>query len=66
MRGATGLEEPFMDSEKARETEQQGERARRPYERPRVSWEEDFEPYVYASCGKMPGGTGGCAAHGSS
>ena len=50
------MEEPLMDSEKARGTEPQDERARRPYDRPGVSWEEDFEPYVYSTCGKLPGG----------
>ena len=55
-----------MDTQKAPEAEQSGQRGRRPYERPRISWEEDFEAHVYSSCGKMPGGTGGCAAHGSS
>lgn len=55
-----------MDTEKARDTEQQGERARRPYEHPAVRWEEEFEPYVYAGCGKMPGGAGPCNAMASS
>ena len=54
------MEEPLMDSEKARETEQQDERARRPYERPSIHWEEDFLPYVYSTCGKMSGAA--CAA----
>jgi len=49
-----------MENEKARELERPGEKARRPYERPAVSWEEDFEPYVFSTCGKM-GGSGPCA-----
>ena len=36
---------------------------RRPYEGPRIHWEEDFLPYVYSACGKMPGGGSGCAAN---
>ena len=35
--------------------------ARRPYERPAFAWEEDFEPYVFSTCGKMPGQGGACA-----
>ena len=35
--------------------------ARRPYERPAFAWEEDFEPYVFSMCGKMPGQGGACA-----
>ena len=52
-----------MDIEKGSGSDRQGERARRPYERPCVSWEEDFEPYVYRTCGKMPGGSGACVAN---
>ncbi len=55
-----------MDDQRAPKAEQSGQRARRPYERPRVSWEEDFEPYVYAGCGKQPGMAGACAVHPSS
>jgi len=55
-----------METEKGSGSDRQGERARRPYERPGVSWEEDFEPYVYKTCGKMPGGGGGCAPNPSS
>jgi len=49
-----------MENEKARELEKLGEEVRRPYERPAVSWEEDFEPYVFSMCGKMAGGGGAC------
>lgn len=49
-----------MDIEKESGPDRQGKGARRPYERPCVEWEEDFEPYVYKTCGKMPGGGPGC------
>ena len=51
----------LMENEKARELERPGGEARRTYERPAVSWEEDFEPYVYSTCNKKPGQGGGCA-----
>jgi hypothetical protein len=35
--------------------------ARRPYERPAFAWEEDFEPYVFSMCGKMPTQGGACS-----
>ena len=44
-----------MESQKAREPERAVDRVRRPYERPAVHWEENFEPYVYSTCAKMPG-----------
>jgi hypothetical protein len=34
---------------------------RRPYECPAFAWEEDFEPYVFSSCGKMPTQGGACS-----
>ena len=52
-----------MDTQKTRQPEQQGERGRRPYERPVVHWEEEFLPYVFSTCGKMAGGGGGCTAN---
>jgi len=55
-----------MDTHDVRHAQPQGERARRPYERPAVHWEEDFEPYVYAGCGKMPSGGGACNTMSSS
>ena len=55
-----------MDAEKAGQPELKDQRDRRPYERPAVHWEEDFEPYVYSTCGKMPGGGGQCNAHSNS
>ena len=42
-----------MDNKNLRESEKQGEERRRPYERPAVRWEEDFEPYIFSVCGKM-------------
>ena len=53
----------LMETQEARQPEQKGERGRRPYERPVVLWEEDFLPYVYSACGKMPGGGAGCNAN---
>ncbi len=50
-----------MDNKSVRESEKHREERRRPYERPAVSWEEDFEPYVFSACGKMPGQGGACA-----
>lgn len=52
-----------MDTQKVPEPNQQGERARRPYERPTIHWEEDFLPYVFSSCGKAAGGGAGCNAN---
>lgn len=49
-----------MEKQNQREPGKPGEVARRPYERPAVSWEEDFEPYVFSTCGKM-GSSGPCA-----
>lgn len=37
------------------------EAGKRPYERPAFAWEEDFEPYVFSTCGKMPGQGGACS-----
>jgi hypothetical protein len=50
-----------MDNKNLRESEKHREEGRRPYERPVVSWEEDFEPYVFSMCGKMPGSGGACS-----
>ena len=49
-----------MDAEKAGQVEPKDQRGRRPYERPAIGWEEDFEPYVYASCMKAPGQSAAC------
>lgn len=49
-----------MDPQKAREPETAAEQARKPYEQPAVLWEEDFEPYVFSTCGKMPAQGGAC------
>ena len=39
---------------------------KRPYERPGIAWEEDFEPYVFSMCSKNPGQGGVCATMKSS
>lgn len=52
-----------MQTDKARETGREGERTRRPYEQPAVQWEEDFEPYIFSTCGKMPAQGGACRAN---
>lgn len=52
-----------MDTWKGRDADQQKNPARRPYEAPRVAWEEDFEPYAFSTCGKMPGQGGACLVH---
>jgi hypothetical protein len=49
-----------METQNQREPENAGGDGRRPYERPAVSWEEDFEPYVFSTCGKMLGQGGAC------
>lgn len=53
-----------MEAEKMSDRPQPGDRVRRPYERPAIRWEEDFDPYAFSSCGKMAGG--GCSLHMSS
>jgi hypothetical protein len=55
-----------MDAEKAGQPELKDQRGRRPYERPAIGWEEDFEPYVYSTCAKMPGQGAPCAGTKSS
>ena len=50
-----------MDTEKVPPPEPQGEGARRPYERPGIHWEEEFLPYVFATCGKKPGQGAPCS-----
>ena len=52
-----------MDSQNVPQPSQQDERARRPYERPGIHWEEDFLPYVFSTCGKLPGQGGGCVGN---
>lgn len=44
-----------------RRVEDPREAPRRPYERPAFAWEEDFEPYVFSMCGKMPTQGGACS-----
>ena len=55
-----------MDSQTVSEADQKGEQGRRPYDRPTIHWEEDFEPYQYTGCGKMPAGGGACNTMSSS
>ena len=49
-----------MEKQSHREAGKPAETTRRPYERPAVSWEEDFEPYIFSMCGKMAGSGGAC------
>lgn len=51
-----------MEAQEARKPDAQGQRMRQPYERPALLWEEEFEPYVFSTCGKMPGQGGPCLA----
>ena len=60
------LEGPRMDTQKMPEAQRSSEGARRPYERPGIHWEEDFLPYVYSTCMKLPSQGGGCAVGGGS
>jgi hypothetical protein len=50
----------LKEIEKAQKSEKPHSGARRPYERPSVTWEEDFQPYVFSTCGKMAGGGLAC------
>ena len=47
-----------MDSKTGQESGRGGDGVRRPYEPPALAWEEDFLPYVYSTCNKMPGQPG--------
>jgi hypothetical protein len=49
-----------MEKQDHREAGKPAETTRRPYERPAVRWEEDFEPYIFSMCGKMAGSGGAC------
>lgn len=55
-----------MDTRKEQEPKNPTRRSLRAYERPAIHWEEDFEPYVFSTCGKMPGQGGGCGFHNKS
>ena len=50
-----------MSDDRRSEQSRRPEAAKRPYERPAFAWEEDFEPYVFSTCGKMPGQGGACS-----
>ena len=52
-----------MDTQQVPQPDPQGEQARKPYARPAVHWEENFEPYVYSTCAKMPGQGQPCASN---
>ena len=52
-------EDYLKDTENAQKSEKAGD-GRRPYECPSVTWEEDFQPYVFSTCGKMSGQGGAC------
>ena len=52
------------ESERSQDTPRQA--SRKPYARPDFIWEEDFEPYVFSTCGKMPAQGGACNVHRSS
>lgn len=49
-----------MDADKAPRPAEQEKRERRLYELPGIHWEEEFLPYVFSTCGKMPGQGGAC------
>jgi len=49
-----------MEKQNQRQSGKPAETTRRPYERPSVTWEEDFTPYAFSSCGKMMGQGGAC------
>jgi hypothetical protein len=55
-----------MTDDRTEASQRMEEGARRAYERPAIAWEEDFEPYVFSTCGKMPGQGGPCRSHQSS
>jgi hypothetical protein len=55
-----------MADESPRSLKGPSEPTRRAYERPAIAWQEDFEPYVFSTCGKMPGQGGACRVHRSS
>jgi hypothetical protein len=53
-------EASLMDTQKMHQPESRRDEARQPYARPSVAWEEDFQPYVFSTCGKMAGQGGPC------
>jgi hypothetical protein len=55
-----------MDTRGERPAEQTDECPRRSYERPAILWEEDFAPYAFSGCGKMPSQGGVCMTMSSS
>ena len=56
-----------MDSGERRATERNAPpEERRRWTPPAIEWEEDFLPYAFSTCGKMPGQGGPCTTHRSS
>jgi hypothetical protein len=55
-----------MSGDNARSQDTPRQASRKPYTRPDFAWEEDFEPYVFSTCGKMPAQGGACSTHRSS
>lgn len=49
-----------MDSEPRPPSTPPQDAGRPRYERPVIAWEEDFLPYVFSACGKMPSQGGKC------
>ena len=39
------------------------ESPRRAYEAPGIAWEEDFTPYAFSTCSKIPGQGGACVTN---
>jgi hypothetical protein len=56
----------LKETENAQKSERPGGGARRPYVPPSVTWEEDFQPYVFSTCGKMAGQSVICGVRKSS
>ena len=52
-----------MDSGPRPSSKQPDDAERSRYERPAIAWEEDFLPYVFSACGKMPTQGGKCSTN---
>ena len=46
--------------ERGQQPKPPGETPRRTWEAPGIAWEEDFTPYAFSTCSKMPGQGGAC------
>jgi hypothetical protein len=62
-RGGPRREGRLKETENPQKYQKTGDGARRPYERPSVTWEEDFTPYAFSACGKMMGQGGACVGN---